>query len=202
MMKRLLVLVLVLGLAGAAQAGLEWQIQGGTKLVDGSWVVSAGTNYTINLVSTDKNCNGYAIDAVAEVDASGNSTNGGGQVLSFTPTAGGSKNQDVEIDNYQGNLFCVPSYVYSTPIAANTPILSFVYKVATPFSGKVTIALLDTDKIYTWDGGDGDNYAVSGSTVNLGGDGNVQFTTAITLVPEPMTIGLLGLGGLFLRRKK
>ena len=36
---------------------------------------------------------------------------------------------------------------------------------------------------------------------DAGGSGNAYWDNA-TLTPEPMTLGLLGLGGLFLRRKK
>ena len=47
--------------------------------------------------------------------------------------------------------------------------------------------------------------AVIGDTYSLqflDGSFGEQFSTTVTVVPEPMTMALLGLGGLFLRRKK
>jgi hypothetical protein len=201
MIKKLALFMVLFSLADIANAAVEWQVTGSQQTFYG-YFASPGQTVTINLVSTDRACNGYSFGAAAEVDAWGNQIDKGGQVLSLTPGVGVTVGYPGDIDNYRGALFSNQSgYCVSYPVPANTPIFSFTYKISDSWDGTlITIEALPGGKRYTFD--DGFSYVVDDSLIYLSGIANpVPFTGKLVLVPEPITLGMLGLGGLYLRKK-
>jgi hypothetical protein len=197
MMRKLLILILLmLGMASTSQAALVW------FEVDSGSTVAAGETITINLVS-DTACNGWSINAVAEVDGSGNQTMVAYPGLVSNLSNGNVLQQGI-IDNYQGALFGGQSGSFgsdeSGPMAAGQPIMSFAYTISSDWDGSaIMIAPLQAGKTYTY--GDGQSYTAETSYADLGTDGPIEITGTI-LTPEPTTIALLGLGCMMLVRKK
>jgi len=167
-MKKLLVLLMVLGLATSAQAALSISLSETTVLT--------GDTVTASVVSSDNgNWIGYFIlsedqvmwtDPVA-ADYSGSWTTSG-------------------IGNL-GYVAAVPGYsaVYDMSAASNLQPTDVV--AGTQFS--ISIVGQQIGTIYLGMA-DADYNPIAGTL------------TSLVVVPEPMTIALLGLGGLFLRRRK
>jgi hypothetical protein len=192
MKKALLVLVLVLGLVSSSQAGLI-----GFQLANGS-LVAAGQTVTINLIS-DQACNGWFIDGVAEVDAAGNQTYLGGLVSNLQVNPSALSWGFNFINNYHGALFSSIGGVFFGTLPAGETILSFDYMINSMWDGSaIIIAPLEAGKIYTC--AEDFSYEVFSSMANIGIEGDAPIQALV--IPEPMTIGLFGLGGLLLRRKK
>lgn len=186
--------MLVLGLVSAVQADYA------RFEVDSGSTVAAGQTITINLIS-DLPCNGWEISGVAEVDASGNQTvltyGGTASNIQFNPAY--SLIEAGFVDNYEGSLFGSYSVSFLGPLPAGESIMSFDYTINGSWDGSaITIAPLEAGKIYTY--ALGESYPVDASSADLGIPGNVLIQ-GLT-IPEPMTVALLSLGSLFLRRKK
>lgn len=196
-MRKLLILILVmLGMASTSQAALVW------FEVDSGSTVAAGETITINLVA-DTACNGWSINAVAEVDGSGNQT-----IIAYPGAVSnlstGNVLQQGIVDNYQGALFGGQSGSSgsdeSGPLAAGQTIMSFQYTIASNWDGSaIMIAPLQAGKTYSYDGG---SYTAEMSYADLGTAGPTEISGQFVLTPEPTTIALLGLGCMMLVRKK
>ena len=93
--------------------------------------------------------------------------------LVILPEAGADASKDFSFDPWW--LFEAKSFNPDAPVLAGA---HFTIDFTGNAEGTATLALWDFDAA------------------------NVLATTTITVVPEPMTLGLLGLGGLFLRRRK
>jgi len=203
MMKKLLILFLVLlGTASTSQAAMvQFEVDGVTANLDGSYTVTPGDTITINLVA-DTACNGWEIYGVAEVDESGNQAviTYAGVASNLQANAAASVGDTGIIDNYQGALFSGPSAYFEGALAAGEAIMSFDYTIASDWDGSVaiTIAPLEAGKTYTYDGS---SFTAVTSYADLGEDGDIAIL-GLTLVPEPATIALLSLGGLLLRKKR
>lgn len=190
-MKKLLALVLILAMASSASAVLtSYQGYYMKMVIDAPAVIGIGDTVGVEIFAGDSADVPEMLNTVLNVDAAASisaitiSTTGDWSFLNENngATVNGS-GYDVFVD---GTL---PS-----AIAAGSSIYSFSF--TTSGVGTVTID------------------AVSGSWATFAGavgpeDGYYEYGAIyglpyaeITVVPEPMTIALLGLGGLFLRRRR
>jgi len=187
-MKKLLVLVLVMTMATMANAALVFQST--------ATEVTGSQNVTISLVSQTAMIQGISIDAIKDSLASGAAAGGTASSQVYNTgyeVTGASLNSDGMLVEYMGAND-------TSPIPApgvNGTLFSFVYHVPTlPSSTYITIGTF----------ADGDNWLDPQYTIAMQGGtfiGGSNFTPVVLHVtPEPMTIGLLSIGGLFLRRRK
>jgi len=174
-MKKLLVLALVLSMATMASASLTLTISGSTQVA-----LNSVTTYTIGyslggasaLVSSD-------VDAIVDIGSIG-----GGAAI--------TANRDAGLDNFginssSGNYeLAIINDVTATDMGS--PLMSFQF-TAPGVAGLAHIQLLDNGQI-----DDSWNQIMDAVMPTL----NVQVGSSI---PEPITMTLLGLGGLFLRRR-
>ena len=173
-MKKILVLMLVLGMASMATAGLTF-----TDNSD----VSGGATLSLTIAAVDTA--DYAWYLVVADNAVG--TIGAG-----TPGIG---SLTVDKTTYYPTYYMNPALVYAGLVPANvSSAFGFVGDISGgPLNGigisNIAFTMLGagTIDLYTSPGGAAGTWVVS-DTINV--------------IPEPMTIGLLGLGGLFLRRRK
>jgi len=193
-MKKLLVMALVLGLGAYASAGLEWVIEGGSGA---GGEIMAGDMLTLTLNSTDP-ATGVKIGAITDNGADGFFT--GGTVASAFTTSQSTGMKASEFDAFlTGNG--LPA---SGLDAGDWAWINAVSAGETALAGVLVLE-------YTA-GGPGDVVigALPDPTGMLGLATEVWLQSgpvdmpevAFTVIPEPMTLALLGLGGLFLRRRK
>jgi hypothetical protein len=183
MMKKLLVLALVLSMATIANAGLTFVTSTGVT------EVTAGQQVTINLV-TDAGTSimGFGFDAVV-----GSGVASGGAIAQpaiFQSRTNGPM-------NYAPGVLAAYTYASNTdtPSVYTTGIVySFNLVIpALPASTNIVINTMSDGDLYL----DAAYFAAGVGEV----DGNFNALT-LHVTPEPMTLSLLGLGGLFLRRRK
>jgi hypothetical protein len=182
MMKKLLILMLVLGVASVANAAIQIELRdaaGTTTIATGTATgvdLQLGTNYTV-----------YVTGAVADSPATGG-------IYGPTWTASdwtnlGPANSTTYVDDTGDLSFCnwvaaYQGYDWQAKDSGMGPGVStgdWVHVDLTALAqGSYSLGLFD--------------YAVSSATAVATISGNV--------IPEPMTVALLGLGGLLLRRRK
>jgi hypothetical protein len=158
MMKKVLVLTLVLGLAGIANATLS--------LVPDAASIVIGDSVTISVVSDTDASYGAWLDPADN----GVGTFGDLMILSG---AGVDASKDFSYAPWWG--FEAKSFNPAAPIVAGS---HFTIDFTGTAEGVATLTLYEFDGVTPIQAVD------------------------ITVTPEPMTLGLLGLGGLFLRRRK
>ena len=171
-MKKLLVLMLVLGITSMATAGLTLTVNGlpaedSTIVLNPSDVIMIGL---YNDGSVDKTIGYLTIDG-------GPGSWTGAYVINNPPASGNASTY---------------AYLYPYPSALN----GFVFLNADADPGHINgIGILGEFEFHCDDIGD---VLISYNDSATG----LMDTLIIHQIPEPMTIGLLGLGGLFLRRRK
>jgi len=175
MMKKMLILAMVLALATSASAVSVSVVSGGLSAID----VAPGATVVVDLVS-DTDCTG-----IVAFNVSGDAA--------LTLPSNGTFNSflDFVTSDALADLEAI-STATSGSIAAGSSIFSFSF-VAPTVVGTYNIDTgFDADWVSFFDAAAVDQWAnvVDGDSL------------AVTVVPEPMTIALLGLGGLFLRRRK
>jgi len=159
MMKKLLALALVLGLAGAAHAVIS--------LSPDATTINIGDTVTVSVVSDSSSSYGAWLEPVDN----GKGTFGDLMILS---AAGADASKDSSFLPWW--LFEAKSFNPDAPVQ---PGAHFTIDFTGTAEGEATLNLWDFDAA------------------------NVLATSTITvLIPEPLTVSLLGLGGLFLRRRR
>ena len=184
-MKKFVVLLLVLAMASVANASvaaLDFEYAGGGT------EVPENTAITINVVG-DTDCEDFRVS----VAVTGSFSNVGVGTVNtlFTDslsTAGQLKDgSTANVYVFQKNG--IVDTVGSDPLVPTSAIFGTITLTTGALGGTITIDDYagvfppPTDTIY------------NGTTIDAG-------SLDLTIIPEPMTIALLGLGGLFLRRRK
>lgn len=165
-------------------------------------VVAAGATVTINLVA-DGQCDHFEIGGISDGSAGGSVSNL--QVSDLMDL-------DLDFPGYifnlihenTGYLFAYMTVNADNAVEAGTPLLSFDYTVSSQWDGltEITVTPLahDDPYFYYWDGELCEDVAYP-SIASVAGTGGIPIQ-GVTIVPEPATMALLGLGGLFLRRRR
>jgi hypothetical protein len=194
MMKKLLVLALVLGMASVSQGALSW------LAIDSSTALpTVGTAGSIQIdIMTDFTCVGWQLGCVY---ASSDKITVSGAANSAQVTGGIVSDGGYKIGTVQGGkslLFDVATGFSSAGQAAGD-MGHFTVNLAAGW-GAFTIDNLATGTAYL----DGSSAACTAADTyaapKVGPPASVGIT-GLSVVPEPMTMALLGLGGLFLRRR-
>ena len=199
-MKKFLILFLVLGVASISQAGTAW------LAVDAGSTVEAGKTIQINLLA-DTSAASFGIGACQSSDTDGTITGTVGNEEAIHQGGDAtSGNMSIDaygyVDNYQGLLFDVASGSVgsSENVDAGDIIMYFEYIIPGDWDGsEFTIDFVAEGDTYYYDEGSSDTASKSYVSYGLNDDSVI---TGVTIIPEPMTIGLLGLGCLFLKRRK
>lgn len=188
-MRKLLILMLVFGIASMANAALTIEVRDATG-TSAITEIDTGQTFTVvlgGLVSDFGSASGYfrLYDNYESF--------GGTDYFDFVSTS-----QPTRVDNGSG-YDAAGNLAWTGPYDAT-------------YDGYESTADQIGDEIAANDGIDGDWFiyqAVAGSNLGTGTVGllNSSYSAflesdTITIIPEPMTVALLGLGGLFLRRRK
>jgi len=207
-MKKLLTLVLLLGLATVTQAAIVQFTASGSSAIteytpDGfqpisqSLAVSAGDTVTIQM-KADTACSGWSISAVASSIVMADFAN-----LATTGTVGpdsGYVEWGLSGLVPDGLLFDTYGATFAPAAAIGTVLMSFSVQVPTDWDGtKIIIAPLAAGEAFDVADSDGPYEAVASYGNLEATDYNIR---GIELVPEPITMALLGLGGLALIRRR
>ena len=182
-MKKFLVLALVLSMATMAQAGIVFQ--------SSATEVHPSDILTISLVTTNaEHVQGLELDAIVD----GTSTLG----TAATP---------LTLNSHFN--FADPGYLVNTGgalikwVNASDTTVGGDYATGTLYTFLYHVPTVPASTYITINASDQTPY---GNTVEIDfSDGSSIYSTqgvVIHVIPEPMTMGLLGLGGLFLRRRK
>jgi hypothetical protein len=187
MMKNILIVLTVLAMASVASAQLSISVDGVVDPPETAITLYPSDTVVINIHGDGTYPEpGYGFFLGVHVGDLGSldATNGT-MVYAGNATSGPINMDDQDIADFFG--FNIP-YVYMELIDLKTPPDVFI-----PLEG-----LLVDDIIFHCEGEPGDVLLTL-----LDADGNEMDTQIIhQIIPEPMTLALLGLGGLFLRRRK
>ena len=167
-MKKLLVLMLVLGMASLASAGLTFATGAATIQVGGTVDISMLADQAV-------------AGTIATTDLIGGAPNG----ASTISLAAGAASTAFAANDQAGNGY--PGYIQG------------IAGTVTPYvlGDEVSIVGLTGDAVGTYT-----IYSYSAAAWASSGSATDSFTLTVVPVPEPITMGLLAVGGLFLRRRK
>ena len=198
-MKKLLVLVLILGMASLANAALVWSYAGSTATQSGgTYVVNVGDTITLALSSNNATSAGINVDIITDNGAAGNFT---GASVSGIFTLGIAGISVPDLDGMLapdvsgqaiGDWAMVSAASGGSMAAINSTIFSVTYVVGAG-AGTITINGLANTGSQGWEQ-NLDQVQLLTTTETL--------PVAQMVIPEPATIALLCLGGLLLRKKK
>lgn len=199
-MKKMLVLALVLAVAGLANAGYGWSVlDGATNVVaqpDGSFKVAAGSLLTLKLVATgttlNERVNAINVNLITDNGASG-------MITGVTTNAAWAANGQDGMDAKAFDELLVGAGMDSLGLVAGD--WAQLDRFGTGDAPANPNAIVTITYLM------GGNAKINGAGLEvLGGfnyvhaDGN-PLPVLNLMIPEPMTMALLALGGLFIRRK-
>jgi len=182
-MKKFILLTIVLALVSSASATLTWKVDGGDA---SAYVAVASDTVTLSLVDTG---------AATAITIGTFSDGGAGGLMAVPATLNVKFTQGITTGyvgtdlGYDAGTIAVITGAYDAPNTATGTLVSFSYTLPS--------VLPSSDIIFT--AGDITDYGYVSSVSYTTGSASIP-GMEIT-IPEPMTIALLGLGGLFLRRK-
>ena len=186
-MRKLIIFLMVLAFAPAASALSVWFETGGSA---GTVNVSASTAYTIDVVA-DFTVAGFNVGAITQDNGTVSAVGDLNSELKAQDPWNNGELKDGSVNNIV--IFQITGGVgLNDNVAANTVLYSF--SLTTP-------SVMGTVLIEDWTGTNPFGGAPFPVVTDITGSG-VTDLGGLLLVPEPMTIVLLGLGGLFLRRRK
>jgi hypothetical protein len=200
-MKKLVAIALIAAMATVANAGVSFVASGVDKdLVAPGLQLDAGDAVTISMVVSGGTSAGFDVGVIDDGDALGAASDLSVNPLLTTQTNPGYVENSDAKDGSIGALISFWGYVTSgTPLAAGATLASFQYTIAATQVGDVTIACAPAGSY--WSALDGAAYEFGASTAGFGSGVVPIDAVTLNVIPEPMTLGLLGLGGLFLRRR-
>ena len=182
-MKKLLILMLVLGVATAANAYTTTLYLTDTS---GNTTVAAsviGTTITVQIRPTTQ------LNGIKNVDVSEGCSNIAAVGSWYASPPSGGAGQSVGSSVTSGIDDIIASTVGGDAFDADDPIYEFSAYINN--GGTINLAMQSGDEITGSGFMEVAYYSTSDITLN-----------GLTVLPEPMTIALLGLGGLFLRRRR
>jgi hypothetical protein len=206
MMKKLLVMIVVLAVANLASAATIWPVAdtvGGTQ--GGSIVSTPGSTVKVYLAAAGGgNVLGGIVDMDLMVTAAGGTITGAINAGSiFPPVAYGAWEVIAGAAYIGGWDFPLNPVGLGTPsveVGAGT-VQNVIYDTTFPLFGPSAVVYTPVgyvDVLYP-----GGTVTVSlANATGLGGTTTHTIGAPITITPEPVTIGLLGLGGLALLRRR
>jgi hypothetical protein len=187
MMKKMLILMLVLGIASAANAQLEPQLSiyvNGADVGD-TYTMMSGSVINIGIYSDGVGGVNGKYAGVAVINA--NATDTGTGNWQGTPVAYDGPGEPLEFLS-EGVVAVLPNAQVARFVATNAVLADYAQEgIGFEFEYLCTSGLNAPDIV----------------TITLIEDGSGPHDVlTITQIPEPITFALLGLGGLFLRRRK
>jgi len=196
-MKKLLVVLMVLSIATVANAGLVIGV-GGVNPADSEVTLLPSQEAIISIIATQEMS---PVTAYLFVTEGAMGTVSGGSVVwsDYSQSLG-------EFNLYQNPGVDDPDYVsavqyYGFAGVTQTYFMNIVGATVPALAVDGTMV----DGIVFHCAAPGDATIILGNVVDYGAGGymmQIIDTQVIHQIPEPMTLGLLGLGGLFLRRRK
>jgi hypothetical protein len=181
-MKKILVVLLVLGLATASQAGLVISVNGDAQITEVT--LKPSESITLGISTVTDTITGYVIDFKVATGDAELVTTGMTFPATFDFASGISGNPTLKQVSLSGSQF------FGAPLAAPQTIMQGLVLHCLgedPAGAVTTLQVLITGTTI-----------VGTETLPLG----VLKTIIIHQIPEPMTMMLLGLGSLFLVRRK
>ena len=178
-MKKLLVLMLVFGIASMATAGLQISVEGNPDPVDSEYTLLPSEELILDIHATGEgNAVYYALVADQAV-----ATISGGMLVG-----------DASLD-MSGYL-----YMFAPYIGIEVPPMGGIMGNVTFLSGVIPDGAIVDGILFHCEGPDDALISLYSSLDSAGWQ--LEDTLIIHQIPEPITMALLGLGGLFLRRRK
>ena len=208
-MRKMLILMLVLGMASLCPATQQWTITGSTATQTGNpgWEVNPSDTLTavLNLTGAgfDIMGTGIIIDYVTDSGKAGAFTGCAVSATFDTGTGPGMTGAalDALLAGYQmppsgiaANDWTWINMVSGTGNVTESALMTLFYTVGSTDSGLVSL----TAQKYA----DTSSWANNSDIVGIASGNLVMLPIDLNVIPEPATIALLCLGGLLLKRKK